>query len=224
VLPAGTFLMGSPDTDEEGFGYEKPRHRVSIGARFAVGRYPVTFEEYDRFAEATGGDKPDDKGWSRGRRPVINVGWEDAKAYVDWLSKKTGEAYRLLSEAEWEYACRAGTETRYCFGDAITGKQANFDQKVGKTTEVGSYPENPWGLYDLHGNVWEWVEDVWHDDYGGGPDDGRAWTEVGNSDRRVKRGGAWNYGLRYARSAGRDNGDVVDYRYGGTGFRVARTF
>ncbi len=98
---------------------------------------------------------------------------------MEWLSGETGEAYRLLSEAEWEYACRAGTETRYCFGDTITAKQANFDGKVGKTTEVGSYPANPWGLYDMHGNVWEWVEDVWHDNYEGAPDDGRAWTERG---------------------------------------------
>jgi formylglycine-generating enzyme required for sulfatase activity len=223
VLPAGTFMMGSAESDEEGFSDERPQHRVTIGAHFAVGRYPVTFEEYGRFAEATGAEKHEDEGWGRGRRPVINVSWEDAKAYVEWLSGETGEAYRLLSEAEWEYACRAGTETRYCFGDTITAKQANFDGKVGKTTEVGSYPANPWGLYDMHGNVWEWVEDVWHDDYNGAPDDGRAWTERGDQGRRVVRGGSWFSAPRNARSAIRNGYGIVN-RVIYTGFRVARTF
>ena len=223
VLPAGTFMMGSAESDEEGFGDERPQHRVTIGAHFAVGRYPVTFEEYGRFAEATGAEKHEDEGWGRGRRPVINVSWEDAKAYVEWLSGETGEAYRLLSEAEWEYACRAGTETRYCFGDTITAKQANFDGKVGKTTEVGSYPANPWGLYDMHGNVWEWTEDVRHDNYEGAPDDGSAWTEGGDSGRRVLRGGSWSYEPRNLRSAYRI-GNIPGNRSGYLGFRVARTF
>lgn len=233
VLPAGTFMMGSTDEErkttaaagasEETLATETPRHRVTIGARFAVGRYPVTFEEYDRFVEKTGSDKPEDKGWGRGRRPVINVRWEDAKAYVEWLSKETGETYRLLTEAKWEYACRAGTETRYCFGDTITEKQANFRGKVGKTTEVGSYPANAWGLHDVHGNVWEWVEDVWHDGYDGAPDDGSAWTEGGVSDRRVVRGGSWSDFPRSARSAYRSWFDI-GYRGDSSGFRVARTF
>jgi formylglycine-generating enzyme required for sulfatase activity len=223
VLPAGTFLMGSPETDKDASPWEKPQHRVTIGARFSVGRYPVTFEEYDRFVDETGSKRPDDRGWGRDRRPVINVSWQDAQAYVEWLGGETGEAYRLLSEAEWEYACRAGTETRYCFGDTITAKQANIDKKVGKTTQVGSYPANPWGLYDLHGNVWEWVEDVWHKNYTGAPDDGRAWTEGGDSGRRVVRGGSWYSGPRFARSALR-NGYRVGYRGPRLGFRVARTF
>jgi formylglycine-generating enzyme required for sulfatase activity len=222
VLPAGTFLMGSPETDKDASPWEKPQHRVTIGARFSVGRYPVTFEEYDRFVDETGSKRPDDRGWGRDRRPVINVSWQDAQAYVEWLGGETGEAYRLLSEAEWEYACRAGTETRYCFGDTITAKQANIDKKVGKTTQVGSYPANPWGLYDLHGNVWEWVEDVWHKNYTGAPDDGRAWTEGGDSGRRVVRGGSWYSGPRFARSALR-NGYRVGYRGPRLGFRVART-
>jgi formylglycine-generating enzyme required for sulfatase activity len=216
-------MMGSTDTDKEALDREKPRHKVTIGNRFGVGRYPVTFQEYDRFAEETGGDKPGDKGWGRTRRPVINVSWEDAKAYVEWLSGETGEAYRLLSEAEWEYACRAGTETRYCFGDTITAKQANFDGKVGKTTEVGSYPANPWGLYDMHGNVWEWADDVWHDNYEGAPDDGRAWTEGGADGRRVVRGGSWYLKPGGARSAFR-YWLGFDLRSNDFGFRVARTF
>jgi formylglycine-generating enzyme required for sulfatase activity len=223
VLPAGTFMMGSSEEDEEGFDRERPQHRVTIGARFAVGRYPVTFEEYDRFAEETGSKKPDDRGWGRGRRPVIDVSWEDATAYVKWLSEETGESYRLLSEAEWEYACRAGTETRYCFGDTIKKGQANIDGKVGKTTEVGSYPANYWGLYDTHGNVWEWVEDVWHDNYEGAPDGGSAWTEGGDSGRRVLRGGSWYDFPRNLRSAIRLR-FAPGYRNVDDGFRVARTF
>ncbi len=173
VLPSGTFMMGSPDTDEDAAEDEKPRHKVTIGYRFAVGRYPVTFEEYDRFCETAGVEKPGDEDWGRGRRPVINVSWDDAKAYVEWLSQQTGKSYRLLSEAEWEYACRAGTTTRYSVGDTITDKDANFASNVGKTTEVGSYEPNAWGLYDMHGNVWEWVEDVWHETYEGAPDNGK---------------------------------------------------
>jgi len=223
VLPAGTFMMGSSETDEEADDDERPQHRVTIGTRFAVGRYPVTFAEYDRFAEETGSDKPEDMGRGRDRRPVINVSWENAQAYSDWLSKETGETYRLLSEAEWEYACRAGTETNYSFGDTIIEKQANFDRKVGKTTEVGSYPANPWGPHDMHGNVWEWVEDVWHDDYKGAPSNGSAWMEGGDVDRRVLRGGSWGNRSRFLRSANRLRDDPGN-RIAIIGFRVARTF
>jgi formylglycine-generating enzyme required for sulfatase activity len=223
VLPAGTFMMGSPGTDKEAYKDEKPRHKVTIGYRFAVGRYPVTFEEYDRFCETVGVEKPGDEGWGRGRRPVINVSWEDARAYAEWLSKQTGKSYRLLSEAEWEYACRAGTTTRYSVGDTITDKDANFNSNVGKTTEVGSYEPNAWGLYDMHGNVWEWVEDVWHETYEGAPDNGKAWTTDGDRDTRVLRGGSWDDDTRYLRSAGRNRGstDVRNYL---SGLRLARTF
>jgi formylglycine-generating enzyme required for sulfatase activity len=137
ALPAGEFLMGSPEGDMA------PQHRVVIGHRYAIGRYPVTFAEYDHFCEATSRKKPHDAGWGRGRRPVINVSWEDGKGYTEWLAKKTGKPYRLPSEAEWEYACRARTTTRYWFGDTITNQDAKYGGWFGKTTEVGSYEVDP---------------------------------------------------------------------------------
>jgi len=162
VIPAGQFMMGSPEREEGRYDNEGPQHRVTIGQRFAIGRYPVTFDEYDRFCEAKQPKQPADEGWGRGRRPVINISWQDAQVYIAWLSQETGRAYRLPSEAEWEYACRAGTATRYSFGDAITPENANFsDSGLGRTSEVGAYSANPWSLYDMHGNVWEWVEDDW---------------------------------------------------------------
>ena len=134
---------------------------------------------------------------------MINVSWDDAQAYVAWLSKETGQPYRLLSEAEWEYAARAGTTTRYSWGDdPPTPEQANFGRNVGKTTEVGTYPPNPWGLHDMHGNVWEWVEDCWNESYQGAPSDGSAWTS-GDCSRRVLRGGSWVNDPEYLRSADR---------------------
>ena len=161
------------------------------------------------------------QGWGRGGRPVINVDWEDAKAFVAWLSVQTGQRYRLLSEAEWEYACRAGTTTRYWWGDEITPENANYGQNVGKTSEVGKYPANPFGLYDMHGNVWEWVEDCWNDSYEGAPDDGSAWTS-GDCRRRVLRGGSWDSDPGILRSACRVGIDT-DGRYNTVGLRVART-
>jgi formylglycine-generating enzyme required for sulfatase activity len=220
TLAAGSFRMGSP----EGVGDydEKPQHEVTIGYRFQIGRYPVTFDEYDRFAEATGRTKPGDRGWGRKRRPVIYVSWHDAKAYVAWLSEETGRDYRLPSEAEWEYACRAGTETAYSCGEDICDKDANFHQKVGKTTEVGSYPPNPWQLYDMHGNVWEWVEDVWHENYKDAPADGSAWTFDGDQNGRVLRGGSWDDHPRIVRSASRFRlGSGIRINF--LGFRLART-
>jgi formylglycine-generating enzyme required for sulfatase activity len=225
ALPAGEFLMGSPESDSEASSSERPQHRVTIGTRFALGRYPVTFEEYDQFCAATKRKKPEDQGWGRGKMPVINVSWRDAVAYCEWLTKETGQPYRLPSEAEWEYACRAGKTTRYSFGDAITEKDANFGENVGKTTEVGAYPANPWGLSDMHGNVWEWVEDVWHDSYEGAPSDGAAWTEgegKNSSPYRVVRGGSWINSPRDLRSAIRGRVEP-DYRNYDAGFRVSRT-
>ncbi|MBK8174672.1 MAG: SUMF1/EgtB/PvdO family nonheme iron enzyme [Rhodospirillales bacterium] len=226
MLPAGEFLMGSPAGEEGRYDSEGPQHRVRIDAGFALGRYPVTFEEYDHFCAMTKRERLGDEGWGRGRRPVINVSWWDAVAYCEWLSRETGQPYRLPSEAEWEYGCRAGTTTRYSWGDAITPKQANYDQsKHGKTTEVGGYPANPWGLYDMHGNVWEWVGDVWHGTYQGAPTDGSAWTDnegIYSSRDRVDRGGSWDSISWFLRSAFRSGifpGDRVDY----LGFRVART-
>jgi formylglycine-generating enzyme required for sulfatase activity len=215
ALPKGSFLMGSP----KGVGYdnERPQHYVSIGYRLAVGRYPVTFEEYDRFGAATRVPPPTDEGWGRGRRPVINVSWEDAQAYARWLGEVTGQPYRLLSEAEWEYAARAGT-TQY----DIISEPTNSGEDVGRTTEVGSYPSNAWGLNDMHGNVWEWVEDCWNASYQGAPADGSVWA-TGDCCRRVLRGFSWiDILAENLRSAVRlrNNPEV---RTKVIGFRVART-
>ena len=226
VIPAGSFLMGSPPDEPERLDWEGPQHQVTIGDRFAIGRYAVTFGEYDHFSDVTGREKPADRGWGRGRRPVIKVSWWDAQAYCEWLARETGRPYRLPSEAEWEYACRAGRTTRYAFGNTITPKDANYSEsKMGKTTEVGSYPANAWGVYDLHGNVWDWVEDVWHDDYGGAPTDGSAWTDeegIQSPLVRVDRGGSWSSNSRFCRSAFRGRNGLA-FRNHYQGFRVART-
>ncbi len=228
VIPSGTFLMGSPESEIGRQSNEGPQHRVAIGRRFALGKYAVTFDEYDHFCEVTNRRKPRDQGWGRSRRPVINVSWRNAVTYCEWLAKETGQPYRLPSESEWEYACRAGTTTPYSFGDQITEKDANCGDTVGKTTEVGAYPANPWGLHDMHGNVFEWVEDVWDQDYEGAPTDGSAWTDGEGKDSeryRVRRGGCWSKPytpLYHERSAFRTlwvQGDPTAF----SGFRVART-
>ena len=191
VLPTGRFRMGALDGDGDGYSAERPVHTVTISRRIAMGQYPVTFEDYDRYAENCGFlkalfvKKPDDFGWGRGRMPVINVSWEDAKAYAAWLSEQTGKRYRLPSESEWEYAARAGTETAYSWGNEIGVNRANcnvFGTKWSgrRTSPVGSFAPNGFGLYDMHGNVWEWVEDRWYENYEGAPSDGSAWTSGGN--------------------------------------------
>lgn len=156
VIRPGGFMMGSTEEEEGSDAFERPQHHVTIAERFAIARYPVTFREYDWFCEAIGRKKPGDEGWGRGQRPVINVSWDDAQHYLVWLSQETGRTYRLPSEAEWEYACRAGTTTLYWFGDTITPKDANYAKsELHRTSEVGAYPANPWGLHDMHGNVLE---------------------------------------------------------------------
>jgi formylglycine-generating enzyme required for sulfatase activity len=226
VILAGQFMMGSPEGGEGRSDDERPRHSVAISQRFAIGRNPITFDEYDRFCEAKEQQKPEDRGWGRGRRPAINVSRENAQAYIAWLSEETGRTYRLPSEAEWEYACRAGTTTRYSFGDAITPDNANYaDSGLGRTSEVGAYPANPWGLHDMHGNVFEWVEDDWHENYRGAPADGSAWkeTKTGSDPRLcVLRGGSWYFNSRNCRAAYRYR-LVSGNRGSGIGFRVART-
>ena len=228
VVPEGSFRMGSPPSEEGRSDSEGPVHRVRIAEPFAVGKYEVTFEEWDACERdgGCGGYWPDDEGRGRGSRPVIHVSWEDAQAYVAWLSRKTGEAYRLLSEAEWEYAARAGTTTRYHWRDDIGWNRANCDGCGNRwdargTVPVGSFPANAFGLYDVHGNVWEWVEDCWNGSYAGAPTDGSAWTS-GNCDRRVLRGGSWYDDPRNLRAALRDWYGTVN-RYDYLGFRVART-
>ncbi len=232
VIQAGRFWMGSPENENGRRESEGPRREVIIEAPFALGRYPVTFAEYDRFAEATRRPKPDDAGWGRGRRPVINVSWGDARSYLDWLSAETGQPYRLPSEAEWEYACRAGTTTPFHTGATISTDRANYDGsrlysygKRGKyrqrTTEVGQFPANDFGLYDMHGNVWEWCADDWHEYYRGAPTDGRAWTAKEGKEK-ILRGGSWGYSAGFLRSAVRD-GYLPDVRVNVVGFRAART-
>jgi len=167
VIPAGEFTMGSPSAEQ---GAEK-EHRVTLAAPFAVSKMEVTFEEWDACVAdgGCGGYRPDDQEWGRGKHPVINVSWQNGQAYVDWLRRKTGKPYRLLSEAEWEYAARAGTTTRYAHGETLSPQQANFDATTDgsgpsdenrqRTVPVGSFPANRFGLHDMSGNVSEWVED-----------------------------------------------------------------
>ena len=221
TLPPGSFAMGSPDGEQDRDEDEGPVHEVRIGYRFALGRYPVTFDEYDAFCTATERGRPGDQGWGRARRPVINVSWYDAQAYVAWLRDQTGRAYRLPTEAEWEYACRAGTTTRYSVGDEITAEHASFLGNLDGTSEVGSYPANPWGLHDMHGNVWEWVEDTWLKNYNGAPVDGSAWKD-GDPEGRGARGGCWDLDPKHLRCACRGRYHT-NYRGGNLGFRVART-
>ncbi|MGH8590661.1 MAG: SUMF1/EgtB/PvdO family nonheme iron enzyme [Gammaproteobacteria bacterium] len=182
VIPAGRFRMGSPADEPERYGNEGPQHEVRIAAPFAMGVCEMTFEDYDRFGAHAKRRKAKDEGWGRGLRPVINVSWEDAQAYCAWLSGQTGRHYRLATEAEWEYACRGGTETPFDFGPRLTTDQANFDGNYtyngsakGKyrkqTVPVGSFPPNAFGLYDMHANVWECCQDTWHDNYEGHPTD-----------------------------------------------------
>jgi formylglycine-generating enzyme required for sulfatase activity len=194
-------MMGSPPSEKYGLlDVDKgPQRLVTIAKPFAVGRYAVTFDEWDACVADRGcnGYRPSDEGWGRGRQPVIYVSWDDAKAYVAWLAKKTGKPYRLLSEAEREYVTRAGTMTAYWWGNDIGNGNANCDgcgsQWDGKqTAPVDSFKPNPWGLYQVVGNVSDWVEDCFHDGYAGAPSDGSAWTtgDCLETDH-VIRGGSW---------------------------------
>jgi formylglycine-generating enzyme required for sulfatase activity len=200
VVPAGEFLMGSTDHDTQ-----EPVHNVVIARPFAVGKFAVTFAEWDACVAGGGcnGYRPDDRGWGRGNRPVINVSWDEAKAYAEWLSQKTRKTYRLLSEAEHEYVTRAGTTTAFWWGREITTEQANFSGGGGKTVPVDSFEPNPWGLFNVHGNVWEWCEDIWHDTYNYAPTDGSAWLRGGDDHVRVVRGGSWGSNPRVLRAANR---------------------
>ena len=241
-VPAGWFMMGAPEGEEDYHETQGPVHRVEISKPFAVGKHEVTFAEFDACVSAVGcGYRPGDSmglpevpGWGRGTRPVINVSWDDAQSYVAWLSGETGAGYRLLSESEWEYAARAGTRGPFHFGSTISTYQANYhgDYTYGsghkgvyrnETVPVGSFPANGFGLHDMHGNVLEWVEDCWHDSYSGAPTDGSAWTTGGDCSVRVLRGGSLLNrpgSLRSAYRGGATTGRRGNYSIG---FRVART-
>jgi formylglycine-generating enzyme required for sulfatase activity len=234
VVPAGSFTMGAPDSEQGHMATELPQHRVTIAKSFAVGRFAVTFDEWDACVADGGcnGYTPSDQGWGRGQQPVINVSWDDAKAYVAWLSKKTGKTYRLLSEAEREYVTRAGTTTPFWWGGSISTSQANYNgnntyaggengEYRQKTVPVNSFAPNPWGLYQVHGNVWDWVEDCHDDSYLGAPSNGAAWTS-GDCGRRAVRGGSWHSSPQLLRSA--DRGWLpTEVRSSGVGFRLGRT-
>ena len=234
VVPAGSYRMGSPSRESGRDEDEGPRHWVRIGKPFAVGVYEVTFAQWDA-CRRDGGctHSPGDGGWGRGTRPVMNVNWDDARRYIRWLSRETGKRYRLLSESEWEYVARAGTQTPFHTGGTISTEQANYDGnytygsgRKGRYREravaVGSFSANGFGLHDVHGNVSEWVEDCWHESYAGAPRDGSAWTSGGDCGRRVLRGGSWGSKPRFLRSADR-NWFPAGNRFNIAGFRVART-
>ncbi len=223
-----SFLMGS----NEGRDNEKPIHKVTINYDFEIAQYPVTFEEYDLYCEAQKIDKPSDEGWGRGKRPIINVSWNDAQAYIKWLNEQTGESYRLPTEAEWEYSARAGTTTKWSFGDdeKSLSQYAWYDKNsydLGKehkdygTHIVGEKESNPWGLHDMHGNVDEWCEDDYTDNYNEIPRDGSP-NKKGKEGRKVLRGGSWNFSDYDTRSAIRSR-SVPAYCFNNVGFRLLRT-
>ena len=241
VVPAGSFLMGSAASEEQRFGNEGPRRRVTIPSPLAVGVYEVTFAQWDACVQGGSclGYSPDDEGWGRGRLPVTNVSWEDAQAYVAWLSDETGEEYRLPSEAEWQYMARAGTRTarywgesdaeqcRYANGADQALREKDADPPIANCLDsypeiapVGSFQPNGFGLHDVMGNVQEWTQDCWTWGYIGAPTDGSPW-EAGTCSQRNLSGGSWALGPWHLRSASRF-GARPGSRHYGFGFRVAR--
>lgn len=232
VVPAGNFTMGSPASER--FRGAEPQHEVTIAEPFAAGKFEITFDEWEACVAEGGCDSylPEDHGWGRGDRPVVQVSYDLAQLYLAWLREKTGQPYRLLSETEWEYAARAGAETTFSFGETITSDLANYDARTGynggptgeyreQTMPVGSFPPNAFGLYDMHGNVWEWVEDCWNDEYSDAmPNDGSAWLD-GDCAGRIMRGGSWEDYSGEVRAAARVGSGVGEH-YWSDGFRVAR--
>ena len=232
VVPKGSFTMGAPPKGR--YTSESPKHTVTFAKPFAVSKYELTFADWDACVAGGGcnGYKPSDEGWGRGQRPVINVNWHDAQAYVAWLSEVTGKTYRLLTEAEYEYAARDGTTTTYPWGNDIklngqamadcNGCGSKWDAQ--QTAPVGSFYPNEFGLYDMVGNVLEWTEDCLHKNYNGAPADGSAWLAANGGDctNRILRGGSWSDAPVSLRSAVR-YGASTDSRNDGYGFRVGRT-
>jgi formylglycine-generating enzyme required for sulfatase activity len=258
VVPAGSFTMGSPESEPERESTESPQHEITISKPFAVSQTHITRGEFAHFVKAMGhkadggcyaragtttgslweGSKPTVSWRSPSfeqddSHPAICVNWNDAKAYVSWLSNTTGQAYRLMSEAEAEYTARAGTTTPFWEGASITSQQANYNGNYvyfasgekgefrQKTVPVNSFKPNAWGLYQVHGNAYTWVEDCWHDNYNGAPSDGSAWT-TGDCELRVLRGGSWFCIPRFLRAANRLDFSP-SFRLNAVGFRVART-
>jgi formylglycine-generating enzyme required for sulfatase activity len=232
LIPEGEFMMGAPADEPESEDWERPQHLVQV-SQFLLGRYPVTQAQwrvvagYDRINKEL---NPEPSRFKDDNLPVESISWEDAQEFCQRLSTKTGKNYRLPSEAEWEYACRAGTVTPFHFGETITSELANYDgsetyndgpkgEYRGKTTVVGIFPANNWGLHDMHGNVWEWCEDDWHGSYEGAPADGSAWVDVDRTKGKLLRGGSWGNFPRDCRSAIRFSGmrDITNYD---VGFRV----
>lgn len=231
-IPAGEGWIGASKGDPYAEPWEMPRHRVTFAKSFGLGRYAVTFGEYDAFCEATGRRRPRDLGFGRGRRPVLNVTYADAGAYCEWLNDTVGPGWRLPSEAEWEYACRAGSLDPYNVAYGLNPDLANYDPTDGaggstprgsrqQTVEVGDLPANAWGLYEMHGNVWEWCADRWNDHYDGAPDDSAPWRR-GDETKAPARGGSWMNEVIYLRSSTR-LGLPRDTKSARVGFRVART-
>jgi formylglycine-generating enzyme required for sulfatase activity len=221
-VPGGIFTMGSPDNSTH-FN-ERPQHKVSI-RKFSIAKHEVTFDDYDRFAENTGRPRPADNGWGRGKRPVVNVTWEDAVAYTQWLSEQTGHQYRLPSEAEWEYAARAGTKDNYWWGSQYEGKRANCFNCGSRwdgsnTAPVGSFSTSSLGLHDMLGNVMEWVSDCYHKNYDGAPIDGMSWAGE-SCGKRVVRGGSFHSPTDEIRVSRRSE-FAADAAIDQIGFRVVR--
>jgi formylglycine-generating enzyme required for sulfatase activity len=228
AVPTGEFTIGSPTTEEGRDNQEGPQHKVMIVAPFAVSKFDVTFADWDACVSVGGCPLVSDSGFGGGTRPVINVNWDDAQQYVAWFSKMTGRPYRLLTEAEWEYAARAGSTTTYYWGDKIGKGNANcadcgsqWDNR--QTSPVGSFKPNAFGLYDMAGNVWQWVQDCYHVNYEGAPTNGSAWTSGDCfGSYRSGRGGSWGNLPQLLRSAARGRADSRS-RHFGIGFRLGRT-
>jgi formylglycine-generating enzyme required for sulfatase activity len=230
-IPAGDFLMGSPANEPERFADEGPQHRVRLGG-FLLGQTPVTQAQWGvvaRWPKLELDLQPNPSRFKGARRPVEKVSWEQAMEFCRRLSQRTGLPFTLPSEAQWEYACRAGSTTPFAFGDTITPELANYDATNryaegpkghfrAETTDVASFPANAWGLHDMHGNVWEWCLDTWHGSYEGAPTDGSPWL-TGNDSRKLLRGGSWSHNPRYCRSAYRNHLQPVG-AYAFVGFRV----
>jgi len=246
-MPAGSFLMGAPETEAASRDNERPVHRVTLAA-FLLAQTPITQAQWRAVAqwqrpEPDGAEEwpetldpdpvarlDDAERWMGPQRPVVNVSWRDAMAFCERLRLRTGKNYTLPSEAQWEYACRAGTTTPFHFGKTISSELANYNGPAtygdgpkgefrGQTTDVGMFPANAWGLHDMHGNVWEWCLDHWHPDHKGAPSDGRAWLSGDDQSARLLRGGSWGGHPGFCRSACRGSSHP-DYRSGNLGFRV----